>query len=266
MAYLRSARETAPTRNGAGQERCLPPGTPPIPAQSRSGPSTRPHPGIRTWFAACSTTSPRSSPHCQPTDNGVPPSAQAAVLSGRRGVSWLKYLSTPSRWGSIRHVDSVLAAHATLADCVADLNQWLATRVRFTRVTAPEVTRILTAATIEWGVHNGWMPCTEVASTATRSHSPRAPAHSGYLDVVFERWGEESVVIEIDRGNKEWSLLKLETEAAQGRTSIWLRWGREPPEVPADVGLVHLPVVLRPGSPRRYTLLPHRPPPTDRRC
>lgn len=158
---------------------------------------------------------------------------------------------------TIVDVDTAHHSPTTLPECTEHLHHWLSTTVEFSGLKATEVTDTLSAAIRRWGHSNGWMTNTEVPSTARR-HSGSGPgvAHYGYLDLVFDRWGEESVVVEIDRGNKQWSLEKLTAEAARGRVSIWVRWGRQPPQVPDGVGLVYLPVVLHSGTPRTYSYSP----------
>lgn len=125
------------------------------------------------------------------------------------------------------------------------------TSVPFERLTAPEVTSLLTSRLVAWGLAQGWMVSREVPSRARRGAAERQ--HHGFLDVVLERWGRSPVVVEIDRGNKTWSMEKLTAEHEAGCVSIWVRWGRAVVNAPEGVEVVHLPVSTVRGSPRRYT-------------
>lgn len=61
--------------------------------------------------------------------------------------------------------------------------------------------------------------------------------YRGYLDIVIDRW----LAIEVDSGNKRWSLTKLEDAQRRGYVPVWIRW-RSPQKlhVPSSVRLILL--------------------------
>ncbi|MFI9051896.1 hypothetical protein [Streptomyces sp. NPDC053427] len=137
------------------------------------------------------------------------------------------------------------------------LRAWLKARAPFHRFQAEEVTRHLTRCVEEWGVSQRWTARREAPSCAKPAEG--RPPRQGYLDVKFYRPGMSAVAVEIDRGNKRWSLEKLEAEAANGACALWLRWSARPSTIspPAGVGLVELRVLRhrRPGNqPQLYSL------------
>lgn len=129
----------------------------------------------------------------------------------------------------------------------------LASTVQFVDMPADEVTRLLTHTIVDWGIAYGWMPALEVASRAVRGEGDGRRGHHGYLDIVLERWGLPPVVVEIDRGNKQWSVDKLEAERAAGSICLWVRWSKKTPTAPSGIEVVHVPVTATPGSPRLYS-------------
>jgi hypothetical protein len=64
------------------------------------------------------------------------------------------------------------------------------------------------------------------------------------VDLYIARPGyRRDLVIEIDRGNKQWSAQKLGHAVAHGRAAIWVRWSGLAPRdeiVPAGVEMVYL--------------------------
>lgn len=87
-----------------------------------------------------------------------------------------------------------------------------------------QMTRFITDAVINWAIANGWTPRVEARVEAlTTLGSPRL----GYLDVIVRRAGLPDLAIEIDSGDKPWSVDKLQHAAAAGMHAIWIRWGDE---------------------------------------
>lgn len=134
------------------------------------------------------------------------------------------------------NASSTDAETVTLA---GSLTTWLAP-IKLDGLTSRQTTALLTERVAEWGRSQGWSVHFEApirASRPTRSGESR-----GRLDVVCRRdAGRPPVVIEIDRGNKRWSVDKLASEAAAGAVALWVRW-RDPTnvDVPDAVGLVDL--------------------------
>lgn len=121
----------------------------------------------------------------------------------------------------------------------ASLTAWL-TPVELDGLTSRQTTALLTVRVAEWGRSQGWSVQFEVPIRASRT--TRSGESRGRLDVVCRRdAGRPPVVIEIDRGNKRWSVDKLASEAAAGAVALWVRW-RDPTnvDVPDAVGLVDL--------------------------
>ena len=62
------------------------------------------------------------------------------------------------------------------------------------------------------------------------------------MDLLFKRpGGRPAIAVEIDRGNKQWSLTKLGAEVDAGNIALWVRWkGDTIIPVPASIGLVDI--------------------------
>jgi hypothetical protein len=106
------------------------------------------------------------------------------------------------------------------------------------------VTRQITDAVVKWALARGWTPRVEARVEAlTMLGSPRL----GYLDVLVRRAGLPDLAIEIDSGDKPWSVDKLQHVAAAGMHAIWIRWGDEQwAGVYDDVDVIQLWLVKRP--------------------
>jgi hypothetical protein len=90
--------------------------------------------------------------------------------------------------------------------------------------TTSQTTRFITDAVVNWAIANGWTPRVEARVEAlTTLGSPKL----GYLDVLVRRAGLPDLAIEIDSGDKPWSVDKLRHAAAAGMHAIWVRWGDE---------------------------------------
>jgi hypothetical protein len=75
-----------------------------------------------------------------------------------------------------------------------------------------------------WAVGHGWHVRTE-ARVAVREAEHQAE-RIGYIDVVVLRGGDApDLAIEIDSGDKPWSVTKLLHAAEAGMRPVWVRWG-----------------------------------------
>jgi hypothetical protein len=91
--------------------------------------------------------------------------------------------------------------------------------------TTGAVTRQLTRAIVDWALTRGWRPRVEARVEAM---APSLTAKLGYIDVIVSRSsGEPDLAIEIDSGDKPWSVDKLRHAARAGMEAIWVRWGDE---------------------------------------
>lgn len=124
----------------------------------------------------------------------------------------------------------------------ASLAQALAT-LRFEDLPRGGATRLVTRATIAWAEEFGWLAVPEMA-LAFLAGTPEQPARQGIVDLYIARPGyRRDLVIEIDRGNKQWSAHKLGHAIQHGRAAIWVRWSGLAPRdeiVPAGVEMVYL--------------------------
>ncbi len=123
-----------------------------------------------------------------------------------------------------------------VAAALVDLERFICENAR--EVSADTESEAVTARLGEvvtrWGVTRGASIQGEAAVVVEGS------SRRGRLDFLL--WWEDAILaIEIDRGNKKWSLKKLQ-RAARGigglsTGSLWVRWKGVPIEVPADVHL-----------------------------
>ena len=106
------------------------------------------------------------------------------------------------------------------------------------------ITARITREIVGWALANGWTPRAEA-----RVGLPAA-AHGGsrigYIDVVVRRGDLPALAIEIDSGDKPWSLDKLRHAAVAGMHAIWVRWGDDAwAGYYADVDVIQLPAMRR---------------------
>lgn len=127
--------------------------------------------------------------------------------------------------------------HVVAAESLA---AWLST-ISLAGRSSQQATRLITEAIAEWARRQGWEVEFEVPALITRPVRG-GREFRGRLDIVCDR-GEDLplIAIEVDRGNKRWSLQKLVAEAEAGNLAIWVRWkGRHLIDVPEQVGLVDI--------------------------
>ena len=86
------------------------------------------------------------------------------------------------------------------------------------------VTLEITDVVVRWALARAWSPRVEArVEAATQAGETRL----GFIDVVIRRSGEPDLAIEIDSGDKPWSVDKLRHAARAGMQAIWIRWGDE---------------------------------------
>ena len=85
------------------------------------------------------------------------------------------------------------------------------------------ITAQITRAIAQWAVAHGWNPCAE--ARVNLPTNDRGESRIGYIDVVVRRGGKPDLAIEVDSGDKPWSLDKLRHAVAAGMHAIWVRWG-----------------------------------------
>jgi hypothetical protein len=126
---------------------------------------------------------------------------------------------------------------ASLAKALANL--------RFDDLPRGGATRLVTRATITWADELGWLAVPEMP-LAFLAATTEQPSRQGIVDLYIARPGyRRDLVVEIDRGNKQWSAQKLGHAVEHGRAAIWVRWSGPPPRdviVPAGVEVVYLEV------------------------
>lgn len=91
-------------------------------------------------------------------------------------------------------------------------------------------TKVITEAIEEYLSSLGWNVSREYKIDLTRSSSTfegKIKEIHGRID-LFAKRNNESLAIEIDRGNKPWSLKKLEyCIKTYGSKAVWIRWKGE---------------------------------------
>ena len=111
------------------------------------------------------------------------------------------------------------------------------------------VTARITREIVRWALSNGWNPRAEARVGVTVSG--HGGSRIGYIDVIVRRGGEPDLAIEVDSGDKPWSLDKLRHAAAAGMHPIWVRWGDDAwAGYCDDIDVIQLPA-LRRSAPRR---------------
>ena len=122
------------------------------------------------------------------------------------------------------------------------------------RRTTSAVTRQITDVVVKWALARGWTPRVEARVEAvTLSGSPKL----GYVDVLVHRPGQPDLVVEIDSGDKPWSVHKLQYAAAAGMQAVWIRWGdQEWAGVYDQVDVIQLWLTKRPLRRRPTTQMP----------
>ena len=112
------------------------------------------------------------------------------------------------------------------------------------RLTTSAVTRQITDVVVKWALARGWTPRVEARVEAVTLAGGR---RLGYVDVLVRRPGEPDLAVEIDSGDKPWSVDKLQHAAAAGMQAIWIRWGdQEWAGVYDDVDVIQLWLTKRP--------------------
>lgn len=108
-------------------------------------------------------------------------------------------------------------------------------------VEASVATRALTRVVAKWArFHGATHVRYEVALPGVRRFTERGYPLQGYVDMIAY-WKERSIAFELDRGNKKWSLDKLDAAAAQGHEAVWIRWsGGNVRVTPPTVSVIHL--------------------------
>jgi hypothetical protein len=106
------------------------------------------------------------------------------------------------------------------------------------------VTRHITDVVVKWALARGWTPRVEARVEAVTLAGGR---RLGYVDVLVHRPGEPDLAVEIDSGDKPWSVDKLQYAAAAGMQAIWIRWGdQEWAGVYDEVDVIQLWLTKRP--------------------
>lgn len=131
---------------------------------------------------------------------------------------------------------SARAIGVPVEDALADLDSYICDRA--SEVSRQAESRVITAALGEivtrWGIDRGATIQREAAVVVDGS------TRRGRLDFLLW-WEDAALAVEIDRGNKKWSLQKLQHVAlgigGLATGSLWLRWKGVPIEVPGGVHL-----------------------------
>jgi hypothetical protein len=124
------------------------------------------------------------------------------------------------------------------------LRDWLGCE-HFTDVTSVQATAHLTGSIAAWARQYGYRVQREVRPPGVDSRG-----RQGRLDLrAVHPAGGRAVSIEIDRGNKRWSLEKLVQAAEHGDIALWVRWSRNsvPLVIPPCVRLLRLGVIRHRG-------------------
>ena len=120
--------------------------------------------------------------------------------------------------------------------------------------TTSAVTRQITDVVLTWALARGWTPRVEARVEAM---TVAGSSKLGYVDVLVHRPGEPDLAVEIDSGDKPWSVDKLQYVAAAGMQAIWIRWGDEEwAGVYDEVDVIQLWLTKRPLRRRLTNQLP----------
>tara|TARA_B100000676_G_C17606714_1_gene594691 strand:- start:150 stop:569 length:420 start_codon:yes stop_codon:yes gene_type:complete len=110
-----------------------------------------------------------------------------------------------------------------------------------------EITTVLTEELVSWANENGWYPEREYKAGIFREH--KSGKYEGRIDVYVNRdslipeKGLPPLAIEIDRGNKKWSIMKLEHLQGRGCSCLWIKWGKKIDiEIPDGIMTFHVPL------------------------
>jgi|TARA_B100000959_G_scaffold199113_1_gene208322 hypothetical protein len=105
---------------------------------------------------------------------------------------------------------------------------------------ASDITAIITDFIYRWAKNNGWNPRLEYYIKAYRT-TKSGRVYQGVVDVYIERFDGPDIVVEIDRGNKKWSVQKLNYCRIEGLEAIWIKWGSPISlDIPEGITAIHL--------------------------
>lgn len=103
------------------------------------------------------------------------------------------------------------------------------------------ITRAIIAAVIKWARANQYECAFEVRLPGiTRNNNMRA-----VLDVVLKgaKTKPDLIAVEIDRGNKSWSIKKLAHAVSLGYAALWIKWGGPIRiDVPSQIAVLYIPL------------------------
>lgn len=87
------------------------------------------------------------------------------------------------------------------------------------------ITALMKAEIGRWALARGWSVRTEARVDVSTDTAPGS-LRLGFIDVVVVRAGHEpDLAIEIDSGDKPWSVAKLRHAVDAGMHGVWVRWG-----------------------------------------
>ena len=103
------------------------------------------------------------------------------------------------------------------------------------------ITREITTAVSEWACTYKYRCAFEVALPGIERNNNKGAV----IDVVLENDEDNSapIAIEIDRGNKTWSIRKLMHAVSQGYVALWIKWGLPvSSDIPAEIAVINIPL------------------------
>lgn len=89
-----------------------------------------------------------------------------------------------------------------------------------------QITENLTNATQRWGIAQGCNCKKEFSAPWLQAYTRTGTPKNGRIDVVLSTPRGGKLAVEIDRGEKTWSLEKLLLCRERGYQAVWIKWGK----------------------------------------
>lgn len=116
---------------------------------------------------------------------------------------------------------------------------------------ATVITAVICASIEQWAMQANFSVCAEVRLPGLT----RGNDYAAVVDYVIGRPASAPLAIEIDRGNKQWSLAKLDHALKIGYEGLWIKWGKPiTVEIPKGIEVIYVPLSFIPKDERAVEL------------